>query len=100
MNHSLRSAELQLAHIRARMHFPELHVPSKLSLALRNFNFRMADRITYSRSDLKTFWKRTSRRKGALFRPDRIALNFLMDFQLFILFMHALGRQLLEPTAI
>jgi len=46
VNRNLRSAELQLAHVRARIHFPELRVPSRLSLAFRNLNFRMAKRIT------------------------------------------------------
>ncbi len=100
VNRNLRSAELQLAHVRARIHFPELRVPSRLSLAFRNLNFRMAKRITYSRSDLKMFWKRKYGRKMTLFRPDRIALNFLKDVQLLLLFILDLARQMLEPSSL
>ncbi len=92
MNRNLRSAELQLAHMRARIHFPELRVPSRLALAFRHFNFRMAKRITYSRTDLKLFWKRNFREKMILFRPDRIALNLLKDVQLFVMFLRELAR--------
>jgi radical SAM superfamily enzyme YgiQ (UPF0313 family) len=91
-NRSLRSAELQLAHLRARLHFPELRVPSKLALAFRNLNFRMAKQITNSRADLRHFWHRTSRFKMFFVRPDRMILNFLKDVQLFVLFLRDLAR--------
>ena len=98
VNRNLHSAELQLAHIRARIHFPELRVPSKLSLSFRNLNFKMAKRITYSRSDLRLFWKRKYSKRMTLIRPDRIVFNFLKDVQLFLLFMRDLARQTLEPS--
>lgn len=98
VNRNLHTAELQLAHMRTRIHFPELHVPSRLALKFRNLNFRMAKRITYSRADLQTFWKRTYRRRMTLIRPDRIAWNFIMDVQLFLLFLSALSRHTLEPS--
>jgi len=98
VNRNLHSAELQLAHIRANLHFPELHVPSRLALAFRNLNFRMAIRITYSRADLKTFWNSAGKKKTTLIRPDRIALNFLMDTQLFLLFIRDLSRKMLVPN--
>jgi radical SAM superfamily enzyme YgiQ (UPF0313 family) len=91
-NRNLRSAELQIAHMRARLHFPELRVPSKLALAFRSFNFRMAKQITYSRADLQLFWRRTSRLKMLFLRPHRMALNFLKDLQLFVLFVRDLAR--------
>ncbi len=91
-NRNLHSAELQLAHIRARIHFPELRVPSRIGLAFRDLNFRMAKRITYSRTDLKRFWRRTSRPKMLFVRPDKVALNFLKDVQLFLLFVRDLAR--------
>jgi radical SAM superfamily enzyme YgiQ (UPF0313 family) len=100
VNRNLHSAELQLAHIRARMHFPEMHVPSRLALAFRNLNFRMAKRITYSRADLKHFWRRSFRRRIPLARPDRVAFNFLKDVQLFLLFVRDLARQKLEPSGL
>lgn len=88
-NHNLHSAELQLAHIRTRIHFPELRVPSRLALAFRDLNFQMAKRITYSRADLKMFW---DRRRSKLLRPDKLALTFLKDIQLFLLFLSDLAR--------
>jgi hypothetical protein len=91
VNRNLHSAELQLAHARVRMHFPELRVPSRLALALRNLNFRMAKRVTYSRADLQQFWKR-ARTKTLLARPDKVILNFLKDVQLFLLFVRDLAR--------
>jgi hypothetical protein len=92
VNRNLRSAELQLAHVRTRMHFPELRVPSRLALAFRNLNFRMAKRLAYSRADLQFFWHRTCRRSTLLLRPDRVLVHFLKDFQLFLLFMRDLAR--------
>ncbi|MBN2338683.1 MAG: radical SAM protein [Acidobacteria bacterium] len=93
LNRNLRAAELQIAHIRARMQFPELRVPSRLALALRNLNFGMAKRLTYSRSDLRQFWQRaTARPLRLLARPHRVVLNFLKDAQLFFLFLRDLAR--------
>ena len=77
-----------------------MRVPSKLSLAFRNLNFKMAKRITYSRSDLRLFWKRKYSKKMTLIRPDRIVFNFLKDVQLFLLFIRDLARQLLEPSGL
>jgi radical SAM superfamily enzyme YgiQ (UPF0313 family) len=92
LNRNLHAAELQLAHIRTRMQCPELRVPSKMALAFRDFNFRMAKRITYSRADLKTFWKRTRHSKAFLFRPVKVAMNFLKDVQLFLMFMRDMAK--------
>jgi radical SAM superfamily enzyme YgiQ (UPF0313 family) len=93
LNRNLRAAELQIAHMRARMQFPELRVPSRLALALRNLNFGMAKRLTYSRSDLRQFWQRaTARPLRLLARPHRVVLNFLKDAQLFFLFLRDLAR--------
>ena len=92
VHRNLRSAELQLAHVRTRMNFPELGVPSRLSLAFRNLNFRMAQRITYSRSDLRHFWTRSCRPKMLLFRPDKVVVNFLKDAQLFLMFVRAVVK--------
>jgi radical SAM superfamily enzyme YgiQ (UPF0313 family) len=91
-NHNLHSAELQLAHIRARISFPEMRVPSRLALAFRHINFQMAKRLTYTRGDLKLFWKRAGREKMILIRPDRVFLNLLKDIQLFLLFVRDLAR--------
>ncbi|MBN2243392.1 MAG: radical SAM protein [Acidobacteria bacterium] len=97
-NRNLRAAELQLAHMRAGIHFPELRVPSRLALAFRNLNFRMAKRITYSRADLKIFWKREYRGRMPWIRPDRVALHFFRDMQLLFLFLRDLARRMPEPS--
>jgi hypothetical protein len=92
LNRNLHSAELQLAHIRARLQFPELRVPSKLSLAFRDLNFSMAKRLTYSRSDLKQFWQRSHFLRAFFVRPHKAVLNFLKDIQLFLLFVKDLAK--------
>jgi radical SAM superfamily enzyme YgiQ (UPF0313 family) len=93
MQGNLRSAELQLAHARARIQFPELRVPSRLSLAFRNLNFGMTKRLAYSRSELRQFWRRPGRMKRYLVRrPDKVILHFLKDIQLFVLFVRDLAR--------
>jgi hypothetical protein len=92
VNRNLHSAELQLAHVKTRIHFPEFRVPSRLALACRNLNFRMTKRLAYSRADLQFFWHRTCRRNTLLVRPDKVILNLLKDFQLFLLFVRDLAR--------
>jgi radical SAM superfamily enzyme YgiQ (UPF0313 family) len=92
VNRNLHSAELQLAHARARIQFPELRVPSRLALMFRNLNFRMAKQITDSRADLKVFWRRTHRPTTLLLRAHKVCLNFLKDFQLFLLFVRDVAR--------
>ena len=92
LNRNLRSAELQLAHARARLHFPEIHVPSRLSLMFRDFNFSMSKRLTYSRNDLKRFWQRSLHPKTLFARPHKVAFHVLKDVQLFLLFMRDMAR--------
>jgi radical SAM superfamily enzyme YgiQ (UPF0313 family) len=92
LNRNLHAAELQLAHVRARMNFPELRVPSRMSLLFRSLNFRMAKRITYSRADLKLFWEKRGRWRKIFIRPDRMVLNLLKDIQLFLLFVRDMAR--------
>jgi radical SAM superfamily enzyme YgiQ (UPF0313 family) len=92
VNRNLHAADLQLAHARARIHFPELHVPSRMALAFRALNFQMAKRITYSRADLQLFWDKTRKRKMTWIRPHQVVLNFLKDAQLFLLFIRDMAR--------
>jgi radical SAM superfamily enzyme YgiQ (UPF0313 family) len=96
LNRSLRAAELRLAHMRARVQVPELRVPSSVALVFRDLNLGVAQRITYTRSDLKHFWYRTrvrwSRRQFLRIYPHRIVLNFIRDAQLMVLFAAALMR--------
>lgn len=96
LHRGLHAAELQLAHIRARVSFPDLHVPSRLTLALRILDFSAAKRITYSRGDLHRFWARTrvrwSRRQFLRIHPHKVFLHMLRDCQLFVLFALDLMR--------
>ena len=90
VNRNLLAAELQLAHARARLNFPEVRVPSRLALAFRALNFRMSKQVTYTRADLQLFWEKTRNRKMFLLRPHKVALNFLRDVQLFVMFVRDL----------
>ena len=85
-----------IAHYRAKVHVPELRVPSRLSLAFRDLNLNLARRVNYSRADLQTFWNTTwkswRRRKILLIRPHKVFLNFLRDAELMLLFAMALLR--------
>ncbi len=96
VNRSLRAAELQLAHMRARVYVPGMSVPSRLALALRDLNFGLAKQVTYSRSDLQRFWNRNWRRwrRHQVFSipPHKVVLNFLRDVQLLLMFTLALKR--------
>ena len=92
VNRNLLAAELQLAHARARLNFPEVRVPSRLALAFRALNFRMAKRVTYTRADLRLFWEKTRKRKMFLLRPHKVVLNFLRDVQLFVMFVRDLAK--------
>ncbi len=96
VHRSLRTAEVQLAHYRAKVHVPELHVPSRLALAFRDLNFGLAKRITYSRADIQRFWARTwikwRRKKIFHIPPHRIIMHFFREAQLLSLFAGALLR--------
>lgn len=90
-NRNLRTAELQLAHYRAKV-----QVPSRLALAFRDLNFRLAKRITYSRADIQGFWAVTwskwRRKKIFLIPPHKIITHLLREAQLVLLFVAALVR--------
>jgi hypothetical protein len=90
-NRNLRTAELQLAHYRAKV-----QVPSRLALAFRDLNFRLAKRITYSRADIQGFWAVTwskwRRKKIFLIPPHKIITHILREAQLILLFVAALVR--------
>ena len=92
LNRNLRAAELQLAHMRTRLHFPEIRVPSRLSLAFRDLSFSMSKRLTYSRNDLKLFWRRGFRPRTLFARPFRVAFYLLKDVQLFLMFVRDMAR--------
>jgi len=96
LGRNLRTAELELAHLRARVHFPDVRVPSRLTLAFRDVNFSFAKRITYSRTDIRQFWSKTQerwhRRQFLRIPPHKVILNTLRDVQLMMLFAADLMR--------
>jgi radical SAM superfamily enzyme YgiQ (UPF0313 family) len=96
VHRNLHAAELQIAHVRAKVYFPGLRVPSRLTLRFRNLNFGIAARITDSRADLQHFWRRTRERlrHGQFYRvrPLRVAYALLRDTQLLLMFAIALMR--------
>jgi hypothetical protein len=96
LNRSLRAAELQLAHMRTRVHFPDLRVPSRVALVFRDLNFSVAKRVTYTRSDLNEFWKKTRerwrRRQFLRIYPHKVVLHLVRDVQLLVLFAADLMR--------
>ncbi len=93
---NLRTAELQLAHIRAKAHMPEIHVPSRWALLFKDFNLAVAKRVTYSREDIHIFWLKTKDRfrRGQIFSilPHEVVLHSIREAQLFLLFAAAVMR--------
>ncbi len=92
----LRLADVQLAHVRARLHFPTLSVPSKLQLLWAKWYPLFASRRVYTRADLDVFW-RTAKQHWAARRwfripPHRLAFNMFRDVQLSLLFFFHLLR--------
>ena len=67
-------------------------MPSRLALAFRALNFRMAKQITYTRADLQLFWEKTCSKKMFLLRPHKVVLNFLKDVQLFVMFVRDMAK--------
>jgi radical SAM superfamily enzyme YgiQ (UPF0313 family) len=92
----LRLADVQLAHLRAKMHFPSLRVPSKLHLLWARWYPLLAPNKVYTRTDLDAFWEAVKQnwRERRWFRipPHLVALNMFRDAQLSLLFFLQLVR--------
>jgi len=92
----LKLADLQLAHFRAKMHFPTLRVPSKLDLFWAKWYPLLASRTVYTRADLDSFWdtvkERWNRRQWFLIPPHRFVLNLFRDVQISLMFFIHLRR--------
>ena len=92
----LKVADLQLAHLRAKMYFPELRVPSKLHLLWAKWYPLLAPSKTYTRADLDAFWQLVKQRwqDRHWFRipPHRLALNTFRDAQLSLMFLIHMAR--------
>lgn len=92
----LKVADLQLAHMRARIDFPALRVPSKLHLLWAKWYPLLAPTKVYTRADLEWFWQsvkqRWADRRWFSIPPHRVALNLFRDAQLSLMFFFHLAR--------
>ena len=92
----LKVADLQLAHVRAKVHFPSLRVPSRLHLFWAKWYPLLAPSKVYTRSDLDAFWRTVkqhwSERQWFRIPPHRVALNVFRHAQLSLMFFLPLTR--------
>lgn len=92
----LRLADLQLAHLRARMHFPALRMPSKFRLLWARWYPLLAPAKVYTRADLDAFWctvkQRWEERQWFRIPPHAVAVNMFRDAQLVLMFFMHLTR--------
>jgi radical SAM superfamily enzyme YgiQ (UPF0313 family) len=92
----LKVADLQLAHLRAKVHFPSLRVPSKLHLLWAKWYPLLASSKVYTRADLDAYWQSARQRwrehRWFQISPFRVALNAFRDAQLFLMFCFHMGR--------
>ena len=92
----LKLADLQLAHIRASIHFPALRVPSKLHLLWAKWYPLLAPAKVYTRADLDCFWhsvkQRWAERRWFSIPPHRVVFNLFRDAQLSLMFFFHLAR--------
>jgi radical SAM superfamily enzyme YgiQ (UPF0313 family) len=91
-------ADLQAAYVRAKEHFPTLHVPSKVALFWAKWSPLIAQNGIYTRADLHAFWGHVGRRWRSQhwFRipVHKVPLNLLRDVQLSMLFLFHVSREL------
>ena len=92
----LKVADLQLAYVQAKSHFPELRIPSKLQLLWAMWIPLLAPSKVYTRADLHWFWHAAKQNwaERRWFRSPlhRVALNLFRDAQLSLLFFFHLAR--------
>jgi radical SAM superfamily enzyme YgiQ (UPF0313 family) len=92
----LKVADLQLAYVQAKSHFPELHIPSKLQLLWAMWIPLLAPSKVYTRADLHWFWhaakQNWAERRWFRIPLHRVALNLFRDAQLSLLFFFHLAR--------
>ncbi len=92
----LKISDFQAAFQQAKLHFPTLQVPSKLTLFWAKWSPLLASNKVYTRTDLDAFWN-TVRQRWAERRVFRIPvfmvpLNLSRDFQLSLLFLFHMSR--------
>jgi hypothetical protein len=90
----MKLADLQTAFLRAKDHFPALHVPSKLQLFWAKWSPLLAPSKVYTRADLDLFWQSVHKKwvdrswfqiplhrvAGNLFRDAQLSLLFFLQF--------------------
>lgn len=94
----LKLADLQSAYLRAKEHFPSLHVPSKVHLFWAKWSPLLVQNKVYTRADLQAFWTSVRQRwdDQHWFRIPihKVPLNLLRDLQLSVLFLFHMAREL------
>ena len=89
-------ADLQLAYLRAKSHYPTLRVPSKLTLFWAKWSPVLASNMVYTRADLDGFWRgvkeRWAERRWFRIPLHQVAFNLFRDAQLSLLFFFSLTR--------
>jgi len=92
----LRLADLQAAYIRAKSHFPSLHVPSKVHLFWAKWYPLLAPNKVHTRADLDSFWasvrKRWMERRWFRIPVHRVPFYLFRDAQLSLLFFFHMAR--------
>jgi radical SAM superfamily enzyme YgiQ (UPF0313 family) len=92
----LRLADIQLAHLRAKMQVPALRVPNKLQLLWSKWYPLLAPSKVYTRADLDAFWQNTLSNfrnfRWHRIPVHRVPLNMFRDAQLSLLFFFHLVR--------
>jgi len=90
----IKVADLQTAFMRAKSHFPTLHVPSKLQLFWAKWSPLLAPSKVYTRADLDQFWRSVHEKwagrswyripvhrvVGSMFRDIQLSLLFFLQF--------------------
>jgi radical SAM superfamily enzyme YgiQ (UPF0313 family) len=92
----LSVTEIQLAHMRARLQFPSIRVPSKLTLYWSRWYLWIASRKVYTRADISEYWQSVLQnlRQRRIFHvsPLRVVSHLWLDFQVTLMFAFAILR--------
>jgi hypothetical protein len=90
--------DLQSAFLRAKEHFPSLHVPSKVQLFWAKWSPLVVPNKVYTRADLQAFWATVRQHwdERSFFRIPvfMVPLNLFRDLQLSVLFLFHVSREL------
>jgi radical SAM superfamily enzyme YgiQ (UPF0313 family) len=94
----IKLADLQAAYVRAKEHFPSLHVPSKVQLFWAKWSPLLMHNSVYTRADLHAFWsnvvQRCREQRWLRIPVHKVPLNLIRDLQISILFLFHVSREL------